>query len=104
VLLFKAFVPLAQEIVPRCLNALRAVAVRCEVRKMLKFVVNSCHGAPPRREMKMKGIVEELKLPPKGDEKEAAHLLVKNGTDTVDVYLCPKSFLEDMGVSYSKRG
>jgi len=27
---------------------------------------------------------------------------VKNGTDTVDVYLCPKSFLQDMGVSFSK--
>ncbi len=50
----------------------------------------------------MKGTVEEVKLPPKGSEKEVAHLLVKNGTDTVDVYLCPKSFLQDMGVSFSK--
>lgn len=50
----------------------------------------------------MKSTVEEVKLPPKGSEKEVAHLLVKNGTDTVDVYLCPKSFLQDMGVSFSK--
>jgi hypothetical protein len=50
----------------------------------------------------MKGAVEEMKLPPKGSEKEVAHLLVKTGTDTVDVYLCPKSFLDDMGVSFSK--
>ena len=50
----------------------------------------------------MKGTVEEVKLPPKGSEKEVAHLLVKTGTDTVDVYLCPKSFLDDMGVSFSK--
>jgi len=50
----------------------------------------------------MKGTVEEVKLPPKGSEKEVAHLLLKNGTDTVDVYLCPKSFLQDMGVSFSK--
>jgi hypothetical protein len=56
----------------------------------------------PHTEAKMKGIVEELKLPPKGSEKEAAHLLLKDGTDNVDVYLCPKSFLDDMGVSYSK--
>jgi len=27
---------------------------------------------------------------------------VKTGPDTVDVYLCPKSFLDDMGVSFSK--
>ena len=53
-------------------------------------------------EAKMKGAVEEMKLPPKGSEKEVVHLLVKTGTDTVDVYLCPKSFLDDMGVSFSK--
>ncbi len=53
-------------------------------------------------ETRMKGTVDEVKLPPKGSEKEPVHLLVKNGTDTVDVYLCPKSFLADMGVSFSK--
>lgn len=53
-------------------------------------------------EAKMKGTVEELKLPPKGSEKEAVHLLVKSGTDSVDVYLCPKSFFDDMGMSFSK--
>lgn len=62
--------------------------------------------SPPKydvqTETKMKGTVEEVKLPPKGSEKEVAHLLVKTGTDTVDVYLCPKSFLDDMGVSFSK--
>ena len=55
-----------------------------------------------KTEAKMKGIVEELKLPAKASEKEAAHLLVKNGTDTVDVYLCQKSFLDDMGVTSKK--
>lgn len=50
----------------------------------------------------MKGIVDEMKLPPKGSEKEAAHLLMKNGTDTLDVYLCPGSFLHDMGINFSK--
>ena len=53
-------------------------------------------------EAKMKGTVEELKLPPKGSEKDAAHLLVKSGTDSVDVYLCPKSFFDDMGMGFSK--
>jgi hypothetical protein len=53
-------------------------------------------------ETKMNATVEEVKLPPKGSEKEVAHLLVKNGTETVDVYLCPKSFLGDMGMSFSK--
>jgi hypothetical protein len=53
-------------------------------------------------EAKFKGTVEELKLPPKGSEKEITHLLVKNGTDTFDIYLCPKSFLDDMGMNFSK--
>jgi hypothetical protein len=35
--------------------------------------------------------------PPKGSEKEVAHLLVKSGTDSVDVYLCPKAFFDGMG-------
>jgi hypothetical protein len=53
-------------------------------------------------EAKFKGTVEELKQPAKGSEKEITHLLVKNGTDTFDIYLCPKSFLDDMGISFNK--
>jgi hypothetical protein len=53
-------------------------------------------------ETKLKGTVEDVKLPPNSNQKEIAHLLVKTGTDTIDVYLCPKSFLDDMGVSFSK--
>lgn len=53
-------------------------------------------------EAKMNGAVEEVRLPPAGSEKQIAHLLVKVGTDTIDVYLCPKSFLDDMGVTFTK--
>jgi hypothetical protein len=79
-----------------------AVALLCA----LPLVAQKAKEASPKydaqTETKMKGTVEEVKLPPKGSEKEVAHLLVKTGTDTVDVYLCPKSFLDDMGVSFSK--
>jgi len=80
-----------------------AVALLCT----LPLVAQKPQGPSPPKydvhtETKMKGTVEEVKLPPKGSEKEVAHLLVKTGTDTVDVYLCPKSFLDDMGVSFSK--
>jgi len=61
---------------------------------------------PPKydlqNESKTKGIIAEVKLPPKGSEKQAAHLMVKSGESIVDVYLCPGSFLDDMGVSFSK--
>jgi hypothetical protein len=53
-------------------------------------------------EEKIKGIVEDVKLPPKGSEKEIVHLLVKDGSTSVDVYLCPKSFFDDMGMSFAK--
>jgi hypothetical protein len=53
-------------------------------------------------ETKIKGTIDEVKLPPKGSEKEIAHLLVKNGEVTVDVYLCPKTFMDDMGMDFGK--
>ncbi len=49
-------------------------------------------------ENKMKATVQEVRLPTRGSE--IAHLLVKIGADTFDVYLCPKSFLDDMGVNF----
>ena len=62
--------------------------------------------SPPKydlhTEAKIKGTIEEVKLPPKGSEKEIVHLLVKSGTDSVDVYLCPKAFFDDMGMDFSK--
>jgi len=66
---------------------------------------NAATGPPKydvHTEIKIKGSVEEVRLPPKGSEKEAAYLLVRNATETVDVYLCPKSFLDDMGVTFGK--
>ena len=53
-------------------------------------------------ETKVKATVDEVKLPPKGSEKEIAHLQVKDGTNSIDVYLCPKSFFDDMGMSFVK--
>jgi hypothetical protein len=66
---------------------------------------NQAPGPPKydlHTETKRKVTVEEVKLPPKGSEKEVAHLTVKGETDSVDVYLCPKSFFDAMGMSFSK--
>lgn len=63
------------------------------------------HAAPKydaTTETKMTGTVEELKLPEKGHEKDIVHLVMKNGDETVDIYLCPKSFMDDMGVTFTK--
>src|SRR5437870_4095535 len=62
--------------------------------------------SPPKydlhTEAKIKVMVEEVKVPPKGSDKEIAHLLVKDGANSVDIYLCPKSFFDDMGMSFTK--
>ena len=53
-------------------------------------------------ETKLKGVVDELKFPPKGSEKEIAFLMLKAGTETNSIFLCPKAFLDDMGIAVVK--
>lgn len=53
-------------------------------------------------ETKIKGTVEDVTMPPTGHDKEIVHLVMKIGNDTVDVYLCPKSFLDEMGEAFAK--
>ena len=55
-----------------------------------------------QNETRIKGTVQELKLPSKGAERDAAHLMVKSGDSVYDVYLCPASFLNDMGITFGK--
>lgn len=53
-------------------------------------------------ETKTKGVVEEVKLLPLGPRKDFTELVVKSGEDEVYIYLCPKPFQEEMGISFSK--
>jgi predicted PhzF superfamily epimerase YddE/YHI9 len=82
-----------------CFAALFAVPARAQK-------TESKVPGPPKydlqTETKIKVTVEEVKMPPKGSEKEVVHLMVKTGSDTLDVYLTPKSFLDDMGMDFSK--
>lgn len=54
----------------------------------------------PATESTFKGVVEELKLVPPTGAKPMAYLVMKSGQDTVQVFLCPKKFLDDMGVDF----
>src|SRR5882672_8876022 len=51
-------------------------------------------------EVKIKGTVLEIKAPEK--EKDNIHMMLKSGEDTLDVLLCPKSFLTEMGTAFAK--
>ena len=53
-------------------------------------------------ETKTKGVVDEIKEVPLANKREITELMVKSGADTLRVFLCPKSFQDDMGVSFSK--
>src|SRR5450755_1664400 len=54
----------------------------------------------PATETKVKGTVEEIRLVPPSGGKPVVHLVVKSGAGTVEVFLGPKSFVDDMGASY----
>lgn len=55
-------------------------------------------------ETTLKATVEELKLVPPSGAKPVAYLLTKTGPDktkdTVEVFLCPKSFLDELGIAF----
>ncbi len=53
-------------------------------------------------EAKFKGTIEEVKLPPKGSEREIVHITLKDGASSFDLYLCPKSFFDDMEMDFAK--
>jgi len=53
-------------------------------------------------ETKTKGVVDEIKEFPLANKREITELMVKSGSDTFRVFLCPKSFQDEMGVSFSK--
>jgi len=54
----------------------------------------------PASESTVKGTVQEVKLVPPSGGKPLAFLVVKSGTDAVQIFLCPKKFLDDMGIEF----
>lgn len=54
----------------------------------------------PATEGTVKGVIEEVKLVPPSGGKPVAYLTLKNGTDAVQIFLCPKKFLDDMGIEF----
>ncbi len=51
-------------------------------------------------ETTVKGAVSELKLVPPDGPKPVAYLTLKTGSDTAQIFLCPKKFLDDMGIAF----
>lgn len=53
----------------------------------------------PATETTFKGVVEELKIVPPSGAKPIAYLVLKDSTDA-QIFLCPKKFLDDVGVVF----
>jgi len=53
-------------------------------------------------ETKTKGVVDEVNLLPLGTRKDFTELIIKSGDDKVEIYVCPRPFQEEMGISFSK--
>jgi len=69
------------------------------------FAQNPSHASPKydlQTESKTKGIVDEVKLFDFGTRKDFVQLIVKSGEEKVVVYVCPKSFQDELGITFSK--
>jgi hypothetical protein len=53
-------------------------------------------------EMKTKGVIDEVNLVTVGKRKDFTELIIKNGDDKIQIYVCPKPFEDEMGISFSK--
>jgi hypothetical protein len=63
-------------------------------------------SAPPKydlhTETKTKGVVDEVNLLSFGTRKDFTELVLKSGDDKIHIYLCPKPFEEEMGITFTK--
>lgn len=78
----------------------------CTVPGMAQKAQDSGGGnLPPydaHTEMKTKGVVDEINVLPLGPKKDFIELIIKSGSDKIHIYVCPKTFQDEMGVTFSK--
>jgi hypothetical protein len=68
------------------------------------LTVAACAQTPakydPATETTFKAVVGQLKFVPPAGPKPIAYLETKSPPDSVEVFLCPKKFLDDMGIAF----
>jgi hypothetical protein len=64
------------------------------------------NSEPPKydvaKEVTIKGVVEEIKEVPNPKGQIGIYLMVKSGAETLEVRLCPNSFLKEFEVAFKK--
>jgi hypothetical protein len=53
-------------------------------------------------ETKTDGVIDEVNQLSIGSRKDFMELIIKNGDDKLHIYVCPKPFQEEIGVSFAK--
>jgi len=53
-------------------------------------------------ETKTDGVIDEVNQLSVGNRKDFTELIVKNGDNKLHIYVCPKPFQDEIGVSFSK--
>lgn len=70
----------------------------------LSFIATAAFSQAPKydpsTETTFKGVVEQLKLVPPSGTKSVVYLVLKSTPDNAEVFLCPKSFLDEIGVTF----
>lgn len=65
----------------------------------------SDHGVPKydlQTESKKKGIIDEVKLLTLGSRKDFVELVLKSGEEKLSIFVCPKPFQDEMGITFTK--
>jgi hypothetical protein len=53
-------------------------------------------------EMKTKGVIDEVNLLSVGKRNDFRELIIKNGDDKINLYVCPKPFEDEMSIGFTK--
>jgi hypothetical protein len=100
----------AKRLIPRCMGA--RVLLPGALSLFLCLSIGVCQDQPRnnsaapkydlKAETKLNGTLEEVKLLDFATRKDFVQLVVKSGDIKVVVYVCPKPFQDEMGVTFSK--
>ncbi len=53
-------------------------------------------------EMKTKGEIDEVNLRSVGTRKDFTEIILKQGEEKIHIYVCPKPFEDEMGITFTK--
>lgn len=97
-------------LIPRSLRAKLLLSVSislgfCFTSSVAQDAAQTDHGAPKydqKTEAKTKGVVDDIKVLVLGSRKDFVELVVKSGDDKVSIFVCPKPFQDEMGITFAK--